>query len=234
MSKSNGWIPLDKNLKSCLPKDRPYTKLEAMFSHQLDVDNEIKFSINGYANLWQWSRNKVRAFVDNIRKDKGHPNGQVRDRRRTGEGQAVHLIILDLQKPIDTLGTGKGQLRDTPMDTTIKTKRKTKNKEYAQKKARANGTWKNSKDPMTSDLFIKLLLKDKRRHINLIAEYADEQKVYFKTKGQWHEFITRNLRYATKLAPFDDNQISNAMKQVKAAGYLEKYTLETLHKFLVK
>jgi len=87
---------------------------------------------------------------------------------------------------------------------------------------------------MTSDIFIKLLRKDKRRHINIIAEYADEQKVYFKTKGQWHEFITRNLRYATKLAPFDDDQLTHAMQKVKAATYLEKYTLETLHKFLVK
>jgi len=94
--------------------------------------------------------------------------------------------------------------------------------------------WKNSRESMTSDNFIELLRKDKRRHINLIAEYADEQKVYFETKGQWYEFITRNLRYATKLAPFDDNQISNAMKQIKSANYLEKYTLETLHKFLVK
>ena len=94
--------------------------------------------------------------------------------------------------------------------------------------------WKNSKDLMTSEKFIELLRKDKRRHINLIAEYADEQKVCFETKGQWYEFIARNLRYATKLAPFDDNQISDAMKQIKSANYLEKYTLETLHKFLVK
>jgi len=94
--------------------------------------------------------------------------------------------------------------------------------------------WKNSKELMTSDKFIELLRKDKRRYINLIAEYADEQKIDFKTKGQWHEFITRNLRYATKLAPFDDSQISDAMKQIKSASYLEKYTLETLHKFLVK
>ena len=87
---------------------------------------------------------------------------------------------------------------------------------------------------MKADEFIEFPRKDKRRHMNLIAEYADEQKMNFKTKGQWHEFITRNVRYATKLAVFDDTQLSRGMKQVKSAGYIEKYTLETLHKFLVK
>lgn len=132
MSKNSGWIPLDKNLKWCLPTDRPYTKLEAMFSHQLDIDQENGFSVNGYAKLWQWSRNKVRFFINNIKKVKGHPKGQVRDTLGTGKGQGVHLIILDLQKQKDTLGTGKGQVRDTPKDTTIKIdKRKTK-KRYAE------------------------------------------------------------------------------------------------------
>ena len=87
---------------------------------------------------------------------------------------------------------------------------------------------------MTANEFIEFLRNGKRRHINLIAEYADEQKMDFRTKGQWHEFITRNVRYATRLAVFDDTQLSHAMKQVKSAGYIEKYTLETLHKFLVK
>ena len=109
-----------------------------------------------------------------------------------------------------------------------------KNKDYAPKTARTKDIWKNSKDLMTVDQFIEFGLKDKRRHINIIAEYADEQKMDFKTKGQWHEFITRNVRYATRLAVFDDGQLSTAMKQVKSAGYIEKYTLETLHKFLVK
>ena len=29
--KTSGWIPLDKELKKSLPRDRPFTELEAMF-----------------------------------------------------------------------------------------------------------------------------------------------------------------------------------------------------------
>ena len=122
--------------------------------------------------------------------------------------------------------------------TTNKKIKKVKNKEkdYAsQKKVKpSNDKWQNSTEPFTNVDFIEKLRGDKRRHINIIAEYADQQKIDFKTKGQWYEFIKRNVRCATKLAVFSDDQLSVAMKDINQAEYLKKYTLETLHKFLVK
>ena len=64
--KSGGWIPLDKGLATELPKDRPYTKIEASFSMQLDYDNDNEVTVSGYADLWQWSRAKVRRFMEKM------------------------------------------------------------------------------------------------------------------------------------------------------------------------
>jgi len=225
MGKITDWVPLDQRLSAYLPKDRPYTRLEAMFSRQLDLYNETGFSIRGYAKLWQWSRKKVANFLNNSKEPLGS------HQRATWE-PPVELVILDLQKQKSHLGATKEPLGSRTIIEKRKSKRK--NKDIAPKKARMNGIWEKSTEPMDSEIFIALLRRDKKRYINLIAEYADEQKMDFQTKGQWHEFITRNVRYATKLSVFDDTQLSDAMKQVKSASYLEKYTLETLHKFLVK
>ena len=61
--KCGNWIPLSKGLAKYLPKDRPYTKLEAAFSLQLDYDANNPVTVAGYSSLWRWSRNKVVRFL---------------------------------------------------------------------------------------------------------------------------------------------------------------------------
>ena len=62
---NNGnWVPLCKNAAQFLPKDRPYTKLEAIYSLQLDYDDNNDVTVNGYAKLWKWNRKTVRNFID--------------------------------------------------------------------------------------------------------------------------------------------------------------------------
>jgi len=111
-----------------------------------------------------------------------------------------------------------------------------KNREVATKVATPPKKTRKDSDPMTLDEFVKLCRKDKNRHINLIAEYADEKKVGFKTYGQWRLFIVRNVRPARDLSHFDDDQISKAMKRIDQAKngdrYLTKWTLETVLKYL--
>ena len=84
--------------------------------------------------------------------------------------------------------------------------------------------------------FIEWCKRSPQRHINIIADYADEKKVAFETKGQWQEFIRRNLRPAKSLAPYTDRQIGEAMAKLNKAKkeYLTDWTLETLNKFLDK
>jgi len=61
-----GWIPLDKALVRELPKDRPFTRLEAMFSLTCNYDNGEPATLRGYASLWRWSTGKVERFLREI------------------------------------------------------------------------------------------------------------------------------------------------------------------------
>lgn len=113
--KDGNWVPIDKYLVQFLPINRPYTKFEAMFSVTVDIDNNIKRSINGYAKLWDWSRTKVRDFLEKIKTPKKHS----RDTLKTLCKHPIRLISNDLSYLKNTLKTGKEQGRDRGLDTTI-------------------------------------------------------------------------------------------------------------------
>lgn len=63
---SSGWIPLHKALVKELPKDRPFSRLEAMFSITMDYDEGNMVSVCGYSKLWRWSEGRVRRFLEEI------------------------------------------------------------------------------------------------------------------------------------------------------------------------
>lgn len=88
--------------------------------------------------------------------------------------------------------------------------------------------------PMTRDQFIEWCGESKLRHIRIIADYADQKKLHFSTKGQWNAFLKRNMRAARFLAPYSDDQIEKAFKSLKRMLSQRdfKWTLETLNKFL--
>lgn len=113
--KNGNWIPLDKALIKTLPKNRAYSYIEAMFSYTVDQDNGNDGSINGYAVLWGWSRNKVRKFIQELRTVEGH----IADRKGTSKGHPIRFINNNLQIVKDSKGTGRGQVEDSKKDTTI-------------------------------------------------------------------------------------------------------------------
>jgi hypothetical protein len=116
MSKSSGWVPIDKGLVKYLPKiDRPYSPLEAMFSYTVDINCGRRWSINGYAELWKWNRKKVARFIKECGTDTGH----IPDKKGTQTGQAIHFIDEGLWGERDNNGTSTGQERDRNGDTTI-------------------------------------------------------------------------------------------------------------------
>ena len=95
----------------------------------------------------------------------------------------------------------------------------------------------DTEEPMERQKFVEWCRASPLRHIQLIAEYADEKKLEFKTKGQWREFIKRNVRPAKQLSLYNDQQIDRAMLEIEKAkqgerGYLSRWTLETLVKYL--
>jgi len=63
---SGGWIPLCKALVHELPHNRPFTRLEAMFSLTLDYDQGNPITLSGYAELWKWSCGKVKRFLEDV------------------------------------------------------------------------------------------------------------------------------------------------------------------------
>ena len=76
----------------------------------------------------------------------------------------------------------------------------------------------------------------KQKHIKIIGEWADTIKIDLRTRGQWSAFIHRNLRAARMLEAFSEDQLSAGFEKIEAAndkGWLKKYTLETLLKFIL-
>jgi len=146
--KNGNWIPISKALTKELPKNRPYSKMEAAYSLQIDFDNGSAATIKGYSALWDWSRNKVRRFLEEMGVDLKYPKStvkiqnqkgqimvQIRDRCWTDKGQIRLIDSKGLGKAKDRRGTDKGQIRDRSRTPTIDPKPKPKpnpkeNKKY--------------------------------------------------------------------------------------------------------
>jgi len=140
--KNGNWIPISKALSKHLPLDRPYSKVEAAYSIQLDYDENNGVSVSGYSALWDWSRNKVRAFLKEMcieisyqnskfsPNKKGQVKGQVVDSLGTGKGQVRLIDNKDLLAKPNSLGTASGQVKDRLKDTTINTNTKKNKKTF--------------------------------------------------------------------------------------------------------
>ena len=90
--------------------------------------------------------------------------------------------------------------------------------------------------PMTLKEFVDWCGKSPKKYIRIIGNWADTVEPDFQTKKQWEVFIKRNLRPAKNLEPFEDKRLIEGFKKIQEAakqGWLKKYTLETLFKFIV-
>ncbi|NIA31763.1 MAG: hypothetical protein GWP06_17870 [Actinobacteria bacterium] len=138
--KHGNWIPISKGFLKHLPKDRAFTKLEAAFSLQMDYDSKNAVTITGYANLWRWSRKKVRTFFNTIgvniiypentknkQNQKGQISIQIRDRSGEKKGQINFIDNKEIQDQKDRCNEKKEQIRDRSGSTTRET-RETKDK----------------------------------------------------------------------------------------------------------
>ena len=56
------WVPISKSFVNELPSNRPFTKLEAIYSMQVDIDNNNVFTISGAANRWGGPEVKLDVF----------------------------------------------------------------------------------------------------------------------------------------------------------------------------
>jgi len=94
----------------------------------------------------------------------------------------------------------------------------------------------NNDKPQNLIEFVASCKSSKQRHIQIIAEWADTIKPELTTSAQWQVFLKRHLRAAKELSVFSDEQITKAFEKIEKAradGWLKKFTLETIIKFLI-
>ncbi len=114
------WVPISKGLLKYLPHDRPYSKVEAAYSLQNDIDCHNKASISGYSKLWGWSQKKVRNFLKNMGAEIQYSNGkmspkggevgvQVGEKLRGKKGEARLINSGNLEDTRKKLRNGKGE-----------------------------------------------------------------------------------------------------------------------------
>lgn len=60
------WVPIDTAMTRELPHDRPFTRLEAMFSLTVDFDRGSPVTLTGYAAQWRWSPSRVKRFLAEV------------------------------------------------------------------------------------------------------------------------------------------------------------------------
>lgn len=96
---------------------------------------------------------------------------------------------------------------------------------------------KVKKDPNTPITnwaqYLNLMDEHNGRHINIIAMYFREKGLWFETTGKVNSAITRHLRAAKQLSPFDDKEIMEAVAVAKK-DYPDIWTIETLQKVLTR
>ncbi|MBO8093796.1 MAG: hypothetical protein J7D60_10835 [Prosthecochloris sp.] len=136
--KYGNWIPLSKALVRELPTNRPFSKVEAAYSVQVDYDNNQPVSVAGYAKRWGWGRKRVLSFLyelgvtinypentDVKQNQKGQIGIQIGDRCRSDREQINFIDNKELSSKKNRSGTDKEQIRDRSGNTTIYTNTKT-------------------------------------------------------------------------------------------------------------
>ena len=121
--KDGNWIPVSKALVKKLPKDRPFSEVEAAFSLQVAHDCNQEISVAGLASRWMWSRRRTKGFIEemgatvayqkdtsNLQNQRGQILIQIPDRYRTDTGQIRMIDNKDLPAPADRKRTESGQI----------------------------------------------------------------------------------------------------------------------------
>ena len=106
---SDSWVPIDKEFRKLLPKDRPYTKLEAAFCLQLDANDNNPVSVSGYANLWDWGIKKVKIFLEKMGVDIIYSSDTKSKQNQRGYLKKIEKNIVNLGTD---QGTDQGQIRE--------------------------------------------------------------------------------------------------------------------------
>lgn len=92
---------------------------------------------------------------------------------------------------------------------------------------------KGNAEPVSLAEAVEYFKKSPQRHIQIIGDYAKAKRPDCRTGGQWYTFMKRNLRVATELAEFGDEQLESTARKIWGEEWLQRWTLETLLKYLI-
>ncbi len=138
------WVPISKGLLKYLPHDRPYSKVEAAYSLQNDIDRNALVSIAGCAKIWGWTRRRVKNFFDEMGVDiayslnkkapgkGGHVVIHLPDMLKAKSGHVRAYDNRHLDKKADMLDEKNGHLPDMLRHTTIETNTNTSLKDLSE------------------------------------------------------------------------------------------------------
>ena len=87
--------------------------------------------------------------------------------------------------------------------------------------------------PMSLQEFFTVCSKSGQRHIRILADWAKEKNPDCRTREQWRQFISRNVKDARDLSDFTDEQIQEGYKKLKEQKY-ERFNMGTLIKMITK
>jgi len=90
----------------------------------------------------------------------------------------------------------------------------------------------NNKKEIDNRPPLEKMLTDKQRHIQIIGIWARETGMKIDSKEIMQSFIRRNLKAASLLKGYSENDIVETIKVVKQTDYIKKFTLETVGKFI--
>lgn len=88
--KYGNWAPLSKALSKYFPKNRPYSRIEAALSLQMDYDAGKRVTITGYSHLWRWSVGKVYRFLKKMNVQIKYPEDT--RKRQNQNGMIMNMI----------------------------------------------------------------------------------------------------------------------------------------------
>jgi hypothetical protein len=83
-----------------------------------------------------------------------------------------------------------------------------------------------------ADAYLQIMLADAHRHIQVIGIWIRETGLAPQNEEQFKSIIKRNLRPATLLKGYTDDDIISTIKALQRTEYLEKFTLETVGKYI--
>jgi hypothetical protein len=179
---------------------------------------QLGYSQLTLAKRWKWSVGKVKRFLNELEMD-----GDIEQQNNT-----VTTLITVIKY---NLWQGDGVTNELTNEHQTNIKRETYNKENKENKD--NNIAETSSAEFSSKDYVESLLKDKKRHLNIIGKYFIACNILFPSLKAGQDEIRRWVKDASILAEYTDEQITKSYNYV-VKEFPEQWNLSTIKKYINK